>query len=204
MWKQIRDANWKIPCKGGWCLKYVREAFGTGSYPYAIDAWNASNKKHYDYPPLGITVPVFFALGSEPAGHVAIRLDDLYVASSTQSGTHPQGYLHKNIQDLVTVYAKYNKGCTYLGWTEDLAGTILVKWEEPVIAPPVVKPPVVTPPVVAPPVVVPEPPVEVIPPIVEVEPPIIEEPIVEPPKKTLIQLIIQLIESILKLLTRKE
>lgn len=129
-WIQKRDANWRIPYEGGWCLKYVREAFGTSSYPRAIDAWNAAQFKHTDYPPAGITVPVYFSLGKEPAGHIAIRLDDLMVASSTQSGKHPKGYLHKNIQDLINVYAKYNGGCKYLGWSEDLGGTRLVAYEK--------------------------------------------------------------------------
>lgn len=67
-------------------------------------------------------------------------------------------------------------------------------------------------PPVIPPVVIPEPPVAPPepkpeePPVV-IEPPVIEPPIVVPPiveKPTLLQLIIKLIESILKLLTRKE
>lgn len=127
---QVIDANWRIPYTGGWCLQYVRQAYGQPArYPDASSAWNASKSKHYDYPPAGITVPVYFSLGSTNQGHIAIRLDDLMVASSTQSGTHPKGYLHPNIKNLIDMYAKYNNGCTYLGWTEDIAGTTVVRYE---------------------------------------------------------------------------
>jgi len=34
----------------------------------------------------------------------------------------------KNIQDLITMYAKYNNGCTYLGWSEDVGGEQIVKY----------------------------------------------------------------------------
>ena len=124
------DANWKVPYEGGWCLAYVQNAFDTAHwYPSAIDQWYGAAKKHTELPPLGITVPVYFTLGNEPAGHVAIRLDDGMVASSTQGGVHSQGYIHKNIQDMIDMYAKYNGGCTYLGWSEDLADKTLVHYQ---------------------------------------------------------------------------
>jgi hypothetical protein len=64
---------------------------------------------------------------------------------------------------------------------------------------------------IRPPVVIPEPPVVVPQPPVVIEPPVVEEPVVEPEKPieepvekpNLLQLIIELIKSILKLLTRK-
>lgn len=129
-WYQLKDANWRIPYTGGWCLKYVREAFGQPAvYQNATTAWKANDfPRKTGYPPAGITVPVYFSLGSTPLGHVAIRLDDLMVASSTQSGTHPKGYLHPNIQDLITMYAKYNQGCTYLGWKEGIGKTRFVEY----------------------------------------------------------------------------
>lgn len=129
-WTQVKDANWKVPYTAGWCLKYVREAFGIGpKYPTAIDAWKNATSKHYDYPPAGITVPVFFSIKTEPAGHIAIRLDDMCVASSTQAGTHPQGYIHKNIESMMLVYGSARGNCTYLGWTEDLNGVTVIRWE---------------------------------------------------------------------------
>jgi len=126
---QLRDANWKVPYVGGWCLKYVQDAFGTDHpYPTAIGAWNANYggcNHPGEQPPVGKTVVVYFTLGSVPAGHVAISLDDGSIASSTQAGSHPQGFLHPNLQDLINVYAKYNGGCNYLGWSE-YVGTVRV------------------------------------------------------------------------------
>lgn len=129
-WIQNRDANWRVPYTGGWCLKYVQDAFNTAHwYPSAIDQWYGTERRHLEEPPLGITVPIYFSLGDVEAGHVAIRLDDGMVASSTQDGTHPQGYIHKNIQDLINTYAPYNGGCEYLGWGETLADTVIVTYQ---------------------------------------------------------------------------
>lgn len=129
MFKQLRDANTATGYVGGWCLKFVQDAFGT-DHPYAsaIDAWNANyggGNHAGEVPPLGITVPVYFSLGNVPAGHVAIRLDDGWVASSTQSGSHSTPYFHKSLDDLIAVYGQYNGGCTYLGWSE-YVGTVRV------------------------------------------------------------------------------
>ncbi|MGO4470324.1 hypothetical protein AB4Y95_00095 [Arthrobacter sp. M-10] len=140
---QLCDANWKIPYIGGWCEGFVEGAWGqaslpkqdskgnwytTGVYGSAIAKWNANpgNGNHPDeLPPSGVTVPVYFSLDSVADGHTAISLDDGSVASSTQPGTHPLGFLHPNLQNLIDVYAKYNGGCTYLGWSE-YVGTVRV------------------------------------------------------------------------------
>lgn len=136
-WNQNRDANWRVPYTGGWCLKYVQDAFGTDHpYPSAIDAWNANygNGNHPgELPPGGKTVPVFFSLGNVPAGHVAIMLDDSEVASSTQSGNHPQGYIHSNLQDLINIYGKYNGGCSYLGWSEYVGTVHVLEWHPDIV-----------------------------------------------------------------------
>lgn len=140
---QTRDANWKVPYIGGWCEGFVEGAWGqaslpkqdskgnwytTGVYGSAIDKWNVNpgNGNHPgELPPSGVTVPVYFSLGNEADGHTAISLDDGSVASSTQPGTHPQGFIHPNLQNLINIYAKYNGGCTYLGWSE-YVGTMRV------------------------------------------------------------------------------
>jgi hypothetical protein len=133
-WVQTKDANWRISATGGWCLQYVRQAFGMPVLqPDATAAWNSNDfPRRTGQPPAGITVPVYFSLGSTPQGHVAIRLDDLKVASSTKAGTQKTGYLHPNIQDLINMYAKYNKGCTYLGWKEGMGTTRFVTYVEDV------------------------------------------------------------------------
>ena len=126
---QTRDANWKVPYVGGWCLKYVQDAFGTDHpYPSAIAAWNANygGGNHPNERPLaGITVPVYFTLGTNTNGHVAISLSDGTVASSAQAGSHPEGFIYPNLQSMINAYAKYNGGCTYLGWSE-YVGTVRV------------------------------------------------------------------------------
>lgn len=217
-WIQDRDANWRIPYTGGWCLKYVADAFGgTAEFSTnAMDAWNRTQFKHYDLPPAGITVPVWFSLGNVWQGHVAVRLDDLMVASSTQGGDHSQGYIHSNIQDMINLYGQYNGGCTYLGWSEDLLGTRIVHWQEdpvvvvsPVVipAPPIIETPsIIVPEPVIPPEPIVEPPVIVPDTPVVIEPPIIIPTVVDPLKKDLPPVvnkvnksfIIKLIKSIIK------
>lgn len=126
-YKQLKDADMKVGYVGGWCLKYVQDAYGTDHpYPTAMAAWNAEPLKHTDVPPLGITVPIYLALGNVPAGHVAIRLDDGLVASSTQAGSHPRPYLHSSLNDLIATYGKYNGGATYLGWGEHVGSVRVV------------------------------------------------------------------------------
>jgi len=92
-------------------------------------AWNAEPNKHYDRPPAGLTVPVYLALGNVPAGHVAISLDDGVVASSTQAGVHSTPYYHKNLDDVIAVYGKYNGGATYLGWGEHVGSVQVVQMQ---------------------------------------------------------------------------
>lgn len=133
-YRQLRDANWKVPSTGGWCLEYVQDAFKTDHPdPDAMNAWNDNYKSgnHVSLPPVGKTVPVYFSLGNVPQGHVAISLDDGKVASSTRAGTFPQGYIHPNLNDLVAVYGRYNGGCKYLGWSEYVGTVHVVEWINP-------------------------------------------------------------------------
>lgn len=133
-WNQLRDADMNVGYTGGWCLKYVQDAFHTDHvYPTAIAAWEAEPNKHTDRPPSGITVPVYFSLGNVPAGHVAIELSDGWVASSTQPGTHSTPYYHKSLDDLIGVYGQYNGGCTYLGWGEHVGTAQVVQYVPDVV-----------------------------------------------------------------------
>lgn len=128
-WRQIQDADLAVGYEGGWCLKYVQDAYKTDHpYPTATAAWEAEPNKHYDRPPAGKTVPVYLALGSVPAGHVAISLDDGFIASSSLWGTHPRPYFHPNLDDLISQYGKYNGGATYLGWGEHVGTVRVVEW----------------------------------------------------------------------------
>lgn len=120
MYTQLRQPDLGITYKGGWCLDAVRRAYGIGAkYGTAMADWNSGNKRH-EPPPRGFSVPVYFSLGNEPAGHIAISLPDGKVASSTQAGTHKGLYIHPNLNDLIRIYSVANKGCTYLGWSTEV------------------------------------------------------------------------------------
>lgn len=212
-WRQITDANWRIPYVGGWCEGYVEGAWGQATLPTpsnqttsgvwgsAMHKWNSNpggGNHPGELPPVGKTVPVYFSLGSTSYGHTAISLDDGMIASSSQGGYHTQGYIHQNLDNIIWVYGTYNNGCNYLGWSEYVGNIKVVEWYDitpppVVLPPPVVEPPIVVPPVVEPPVVVPEPPVVIVPPIV-VEPP------VEPPTPPKINFFTWLFNFIIKLL----
>ena len=210
-WRQLRDADMTVGYTGGWCLKYCQDAFKTDHPdPDATNAWedNYLGGNHYDLPPVGKTVPVYFSLGNVPQGHVAISLDDGMIASSTQGGYHSQPYFHQNLDNIIWVYGQYNGGCNYLGWSEYVGTVHVVEWYDLVPeSKPVPEPPVIVPPVVIPPVVVPEPPVTPEPPIVE-EVPIIETPIVTEPIKPPVvdkvntSWIVRLIQSIIDLINK--
>jgi len=135
MWTQLVGASWNIPYVGGWCLKYVQDAFETDHpYPSAMDAWNAGNGNHAgELPPAGVAVPVYFKLGSVPEGHVAISLSNGTVASSSLPGSNAEGFIYPNLQALIDDYGKYNGGCTYLGWSEDVGTERVVAPIEPVV-----------------------------------------------------------------------
>ena len=127
-YRQLVAPNPNVPCQPGWCLKYVADAYGGGYpvvYPSATAAWNGAQFKHQDQSfPAGVAVPVWFSIRNVPEGHVAIRMPDGSVYSTT-SGTSNRAVHHPNMQDLLNAYAPYNP-LTYLGWTEDLAGKRLV------------------------------------------------------------------------------
>lgn len=142
-WVQLHNCNWIIPYVGGWCEGYVEGAWGQATLPRpdyqkthgvhksATAAWNANRGNHpNELPPAGHNVPVFFSLGSTPLGHVAISLDDGYIASSSRAGYHTQGYLHPNLNQIISEYGQYNNGCTYLGWSEWVGNLKVIAWED--------------------------------------------------------------------------
>jgi hypothetical protein len=112
-----------IPCRPGWCLAYVNEAFGVPKvYPTAMASWLASPTQHRDMNfPRGVWVPLWFSLATEPAGHVALLAPDGAVWSTTHPTAHTPTR-HPDLADLFRAYSRYNP-LTYLGWTEDVEGT---------------------------------------------------------------------------------
>lgn len=128
---QLIIPNYNIPYTGGYCEKFIENTTGQNGVwgaavtpvpPYSYTgAWesNFGNGNHpNEKPPKGLRVAVYFSLGSNPEGHVALQLEDGRVASSTQAGYHTTAYIHPNMQDLINVYAKANNGCKYLGYSE--------------------------------------------------------------------------------------
>ncbi len=122
--KQLITPNPNIKCYPGWCLMYVRQAFGlNGLYPSATAGWNASRYKHRDRNfPAGRWVPVWFHLGEEPLGHVALMAPDGSVFSTSDPSNVP--HHHPNLDHLLAYYRALRP--TYLGWTEDIEGVSVV------------------------------------------------------------------------------
>jgi hypothetical protein len=123
---QTITPNPNIPCKPGWCLAYVNEAFRVPKrHGSATAAWRASGTKHRDYDfPAGCWVPVWFGLSNEPNGHVALLAPDGSVYSTSDNSTTP--HHHPDLADLIGYYAHYGMRLTYLGWTEDVEGTPVI------------------------------------------------------------------------------
>ncbi len=111
-----------IPCQGGWCLQYVRQAFGLPArYNDATEAWNKSTSKHADrnFPP-GLWVPVWYDIVENPLGHVVLLAPDGRVYSTSDYSGWP--VIHNSLADLEAFYAYYKLTLKYRGWTEDVAG----------------------------------------------------------------------------------
>lgn len=142
--EQLITPNYNIGYTGGKCERYSENTTGqSGVWGAAVHpipsqqiytgAWdsNYGNGNHPgELPPVGFSVPVYFELGSTPAGHVAIILPDGRVASSSQEGYHSTPYIYPNLNALIADYAKYNNGCTYLGWSEYIGKIQVVSGEE--------------------------------------------------------------------------
>lgn len=116
-----------IPCKPGWCLMYVRQAFGASAVePTATAGWVNAKRRHEDMNfPEGCWVPVWFSLKFEPAGHVALLAPD----GSVYSTTHPTNLTathHPSMAHLMAAYERYNP-LTFLGWSEDISGVTVVE-----------------------------------------------------------------------------
>jgi hypothetical protein len=128
MFAQILTPTPVIPSTPGWCLMYVREAFGVTRPVYltAWDSWVGSKTKHMDkYFPAGVAVPLYFAMEGVPAGHVVLRLADGTIFSTTEAEAD-RPTRHPNLDHLMGVYARAGLPLTYLGWTEDIEDTPVI------------------------------------------------------------------------------
>jgi len=121
MAKQLVQPNPNITCKPGWCLQYVREAFGIypGVYPSATAGWaNAQYKHPGDLPPRGVWTVLWFFMEDEPLGHVVLGAPDGSIYSTSDPSTVP--HHHSSLADLMGYYAYWGLPLTYLGWSEDI------------------------------------------------------------------------------------
>lgn len=132
-YEQLIAPNTGIPCRPGWCLAYVQQAFGAGwAGSTATDGWNRAKYRHTDQNfPNGVASILWFGLADEPAGHVVIRMGD----GSIYSTSHPTrltAYHHPNLQHLLDYYGGR---LSYRGWSEDLNGTRVIKPKEDEVKP---------------------------------------------------------------------
>lgn len=107
----------------GWCLAYVQTAFGSGwAGPNAWDSWvNRTKVKHADRNlPSGVYVPIWFS-GYGGLGHTGIYKDGKVWSSP---------YRHKPYADVLNSIAEVERiyGVTYVGWSEDIAGTRVIEY----------------------------------------------------------------------------
>lgn len=131
MWNQLVKFNTNITYVGGWCLAAVQDGYDSLHwYPTAKEQWNKSPDKHWDMPPEGIDVPVYFNIPTNAAGHVAVRLANGKVASASYAGKHKPMAIHDSIQDLINDYMAGGTVLEYLGWTESCANLKVVQFEE--------------------------------------------------------------------------
>jgi hypothetical protein len=124
MTAQLIYPNPNIWCEPGYCLMYVRRTYGLdGLYPTATAGWISAQRKHRDrdFPP-GCWVPVWFSLGKEWRGHVALMAPDGSVYSTSDPSNTP--HHHPSLDHLLSYYSRLEP--TFLGWTEDIEGVAVV------------------------------------------------------------------------------
>lgn len=125
--KQLITPTPWIPATGGWCLMYVRQAYGLPArYASATEAWDMSESKHRDRNfPEGLWTPVWYGIDVEPLGHVVLLAPDGRVYSTSDYSGYP--VIHNSLADLEAFYAYYGMILQYRGWTEDVAGYPVMK-----------------------------------------------------------------------------
>lgn len=121
-YQQSRDFNPNTAGKkSGWCLQNVRLGFSIGSkHPTAIAGWNADTTKHQDRNiPGGVEVPLWYTFKTE--GHVNVRMADGRIWND--------GAYFPNLD----AYLRSKPSVKYLGWTETVNGTRVIKHQPEVV-----------------------------------------------------------------------
>lgn len=110
----------------GYCLAYVETAFSTGwTGSIAIESYNKSKKKHTSALPKGVYVPIWFNHRgtykgvTKEWGHVAIYKDGKIWSSPLSNKPYADTFT-----SVKQIEQKYS--AKYLGWSEDIAGVIVV------------------------------------------------------------------------------
>lgn len=128
MWNQLVNFNYDITYVGGWCLAAVQDGYNSLHwFATALKQWEAEPNKHYDRPPSGIDVPVYFSIDGNAAGHIAVLMKNGKVASSSYAGTHRPMALHNGIDGLIKDYAAGGVTLKYLGWGEHCANLKVIE-----------------------------------------------------------------------------
>jgi hypothetical protein len=128
---QLVTPNPNIWCRPGWCLEYVRSAFGLPIVePSATKGWENADYKHHDTDFPDAWVPLWFSIDEIPEGHVALRSPDGRIYSTSTNANSP--YVHPNLDHLIWFYGprvepEYQLHLRYLGWTEDISNVRVVE-----------------------------------------------------------------------------
>jgi hypothetical protein len=106
----------------GWCLAYVSTAFNSGwAGATAWQGWERTALKHQDRSlPSGVYIPLWFS-GYYGFGHVVIYKDG--VIWSSPISHKPTADVWYSIEDI-----ERNYGVTYVGWSEDIGGTLVAQY----------------------------------------------------------------------------
>ncbi len=110
----------------GWCMNYVRTAFGTPTAPTAWDGWNRTRIKHTNtHIPRNVYVPIWFVhMGRYNGiyknwGHAAIYHNGTVYSSPL---SHKPTFDRWN--SIEEVERRYHS--TFAGWSEDILGTRVI------------------------------------------------------------------------------
>ena len=127
-WVQVKSPNLNVRTSMGMCLKYVQDAYGSGwAGSYALQGWrDIVKKKHTNRNiPAGVYVPIWFEgyWNGVNYGHVAIYKDGIVWSSPYTDKTS-----HDQLGNIETVERVY--GMKYIGWSEDIGGTTVIKEED--------------------------------------------------------------------------
>lgn len=142
-YSQSTAPNMGVEDGPGWCLRFAQSAFGAPvQFESARKAWDGQQARHFDRPPKGVVVPIWFdhwgTYGS-PAkydnwGHVAVSLGDGRVLTSPLLNSHLKRWdgakgemVGSGIYSSIEALQRDLGGSpTYLGWSEYVNGKKIV------------------------------------------------------------------------------